>query len=111
MGIDADLDWILDDISALIPAEPVTLLAGSGSCRGLFDDGESIGKDGFGQDVQTLETIVRYREGAITRPTVGSTVTLQWAAASGNPDQTFLVDEARKDPGNPGVIRLLLRRT
>lgn len=111
MANDPELESILADLAQLSPADSVTLSSGSSSCRALYDDGEMVIRDGMGESIQSMETVIRYREGAITRPAVGATVTVQWGTASGNDDQAFLVDEARKDPDNPNMIRLLVRRT
>lgn len=108
MATDPELDAILADLAGITAADSVTLVSGSASCAALFDDGEVIASDPNGGELQTDETVVRYREGAITKPAVGGSVTVQWGTATGRADATFLVREARKDPGNPGMIRLSL---
>jgi hypothetical protein len=112
MARDPRLDALLADIADAMPefGDSVTLLAGAESCQALYDDGEVIGSDASGREVQSMETVVRYREDAITRPAVNDAVTVRWPADD-RTDESFLVREARRDPGNPGMIRVALTRT
>lgn len=110
MANDPILDAILADIADAMPesGDAVTLQAGTASCQALFDDGELVGTDTAGQLAQEIQTVVRYREGAITRPAAEDTVTIQFAGAKGADDATYRVRESRRDPDNPGMIRVVL---
>ena len=107
------LDAILAEIADAMPesGDAVTLRVGAASCQALFDDGELIGTDSAGQLAQEIQTVVRYREGAITRPAAEDTVTIQYPSAKGAEDVTYRVRESRRDPDNPGMIRVVLAPT
>jgi hypothetical protein len=113
MANDPALDAMLADLATAMPesADSVTLVSGTESCGALFDDGELIGTDTMGQFAQEIQTVVRYRDGAITRPVKDGTVTVRYPSAKDADDTDYRVREARRDPDNPGMIRVLLAPT
>lgn len=113
MASDPMLDAILADIADAMPesGDSVTLWSGGESCQALFDDGEIIGADTMSQFAQEIQTVVRYREGAITRPAAEATVRVQYPSAKDAEDVSYRVRESRRDPDNPGMIRVVLAPT
>jgi hypothetical protein len=110
MANDPTLDGILADIADAMPesGDSVTLRSGAESCQALYDDGEQVVADTMGQFAQEIQTVVRYRDGAITRPVKDATVMIRYADAKDVADESYRVREARRDPGNPGMIRVVL---
>lgn len=113
MANDPILDGILADIADAMPeaGDAVTLVSAGESCTALFDDGELDVRDSLGEMAPVMETVVRYRDGAITRPVAGTTITIQYRAEKEEDDATYQVRKAHKDPGNPGMIRVVLSPT
>lgn len=105
MPDDPELDAIVADLAALPAAEVVTLASSGVAVSALFDDEDAVVQDPSGRHVQITETVVRYRAPLLTAPAVGSSVT---TTASDGTVTTWLVRDARKDPGNPGMVRLNL---
>lgn len=111
MAADPLLDGMLRFLTrpGLEPADAVSFSSGGGSTLALYDDEELLQPDTLGQLVQVTDTVVRIREGALSaRPVVGATVTTQKGTDA---PLSWLVGEVRKDPLNPGMLRVQLRRT
>ena len=106
MANDPVLDAILADIADAMPesGDSVTLRSGAESCPALFDDGELIGSDTMSQFAQEIQTVVRYRDGAITKPVADALVTVEYQDAKDEDPATYRVREVRKDPANPGML-------
>lgn len=113
MATDPTLEAILADLAQAMPeaGDSVTLRSGAESCQALFDDSEILGTDTMSQFAQEMQTVVRYREGALTRPAAEATVTIQFARAKEADDVQYRVRETRRDPDNPGMIRMVLAPT
>lgn len=113
MATDPVLDAIMSDLAAGMPeaADVVTFRAGGETCSALFDDGELVATDTLGQFAQEIQTVVRYRDGNITRPVADATVTVVFRSEKDRVDADYLVREVRRDPDNPGMIRVVLAPT
>ena len=106
---DPHLDRMLGFLASRLPeADALVFRSGTESCTGLFDDGEVFATDTNEGQVQTTDTVIRYREGAITLPAVDAAVTVQKGTSAA---VTYYVREALKDPANPGMIRVVLSRS
>lgn len=99
------MDAMFRALAKLDDFQSVTVTAGGEATRGLLDDGEDVQIDpSTGQRAQLMGTVVRIREGAITRPAALSTVTV----TLGDVDTVYQVNEVRKDLNNPGMLILVL---
>ena len=102
---DPYLDAMLDRLEGFNPAEVVLLTSNGKTVKALYDDGDLPDSDSFGQRVLLGGIGLRYRDGAITTPADGATVTATGGQLTGT--VTFTVRESRRDPQNPGM-RLLV---
>ena len=106
--VDRDLAAIMRHLTTLPPAEAVPVTVGVDEVTGLFDDGEIITNDISGQEVQSTETVVRVIATDLTeRPAIGTPVTVRLETGR----EIYQVREVRKDPGNQGMLRIVLTRT
>lgn len=110
-------DKLLDHMLAflrrpeLASGEAVVVWSGSESVDGLRDDEEVLIPDGLGNQVQETQTVLRVREGSITKPATDATVTAVHTDDAGTATTTsYKVRDVRKDPQQPGMWRLQVAR-
>lgn len=84
-----------------------TLTSGSETCDCVLDSNDVIQTDGVGMAVVVTQTTITLREGAITRPTIGATVT---TTRGDDAPQSWIVRSVQSAPGLLRMWSLVVSR-
>ena len=96
-------------LTRLAPADALMVTVGVDEVIGLLNEGEVVGTDVTGQEVQTMGTSIRVVEADLSeRPAVGTSVTIR---RTDRTREMYRVRQVLRDGANQGFLWLLLART